>query len=164
MISFVLAMLAQVATGAWAPPVQAQWGGDGSTVNAHMASDDKPVSINGLAALTLILSSNDGKFRVSPFLAATRGMAFEVVDQNGNIVAPREPIAMSPPAPPLDEEKLTVVTPNTPLKIKIDERANNLFPKPGRYRIQAIISLMSIAGPTTYRQLRTNYVVIEVSA
>ncbi len=164
MISFVFAMLAQVATAAWAPPVQAQWAGDGSTINARMASDDKPVLMNGSATLTVILSSNDGKLRVSPFLAATRGIAFEVVDQNGKMVAPREPIAISPPEPPLDEKKLTVVTPNAPLKIKIDERATNVFPKPGRYRIRAIISLMSVAGPTTYRQLRTNYVAIEISA
>jgi len=162
MISFVLVMLAQVAT-AWAPPVQAQWAGEGSTINARMASDDKPVSMNGLAALTVILSSNDGKLRVSPFIAATRGIAFEVVDQNGKLVAPLEPIAISPPAPPLDEGKLTVVTPNAPLEIKIDERITNVFPKPGRYRIRAVINLINFADPTMYRQLRTNYVMVEVS-
>jgi len=163
MISFVLAMLVQVVTAAWAPPVQAQWAGDGSNIKARMVSDDKPVSMNGSAALTVILSSNDGKFRVSPFITATRGIAFEVIDQNGK-VAPREPIAISPPGPPLDEEKLTVVTPNSPLEIKIGVRATNVFPNPGRYRIRALIKLMSIAGPTAYQQLRTNYVTVEVSA
>lgn len=164
MISFVFAMLVQVVTAAWAPPVQAQWAGDGSNIKARMASDDKPVSMNGSAALTVILSSNDGKLRVSPYITATRGIAFEVIDQNGKQVAPREPIAISPPAPPLDEGKLTVVTPNSPLEIKIGVRATNVFPNPGRYRIRALIKLMSIAGPTAYQQLRTNYVTVEVSA
>lgn len=164
-MSFVVAMLIQVATAPWSPPIQAHWAGDGSSLEARIEANDRPILMHGEATLTVILSSDDADFRISPFIAATRGIAFEVVDQEGKIVAPGEPIAISPAAPPLAESQLKVVASRTPLKIGIGERAINLFPKPGRYRIRAIISLISIAGRTsTYKQLRTNYVTVEVAA
>ncbi|QNE32037.1 hypothetical protein F1C10_08850 [Sphingomonas sp. NBWT7] len=164
MISVVLTMITQTATAAWSPPVQAEWRGDGSAINAHIVSNGKQIPMDGVTALTVLLSSDDGSLRVSPFIAATRGIAFEVIDQSGKMVAPREPIAISPPAPPIDRSKLTAATVDRPLKVTIGERASNLFPKPGKYRVRAIIRLLSVAvAPATYKHLRTNYVVVEVA-
>jgi len=163
MAGFVVAMLVQAATAPWSPPVQAQWVDDGSGISARIEADRKPILMHGETRFAVILSSKNGGFRVSPFLAATRGIAFEVTDRSGEMVAPREPIPISPPPPPLAESQLRVVTSNTPLRAGIGERAVHLFPKPGRYRVRAIITLMSIAGPVAkYKQLRTNYVTVDV--
>lgn len=164
-MSFVVAMLIQAATAPWSPPIQAHWTGNGSSLEARIEANDRPILMRGETTLTVVLSSDDTDFRISPFITATRGIAFEVMDQDGKIVAPSEPIAISPPAPPLAESQLKVVASKTPLKIVVGERTINLFPKPGRYRVRAIISLMSIAGrASTYKQLRTNYVTVEVAA
>lgn len=101
---------------------------------------------------------------ISPFLAATRGVAFEIVNDNGEVVAPRKPMGISPPAPPLTRDKLTRVDPATTLKVNIVERTETIFPQAGHYRVKAIIRLMNLAGRTaTYQQVRTNYVDLNVT-
>jgi hypothetical protein len=164
MINVLLAMLAHTATSVWSPPVQAQWAADGSSIKARVVSSDKPIALHGATAVTVFLSSDDGSLRVSPFIKVTRGIAFEVIDQSGKMVAPREPIAISPPAPPLSRSKLVAATPSNPLKVEIGERASNLFPKAGRYRIRAVVSLMDVAAvPVIFKKVRSNYVVVEVA-
>lgn len=164
MLGFVLALLAQAAHVPWSPPAQAAWDGDGSQITARIGPTGEPISIVGDIALTVTLSSHKSKLRVSPLIAATRGIAFEVVDQSGRSVAPREPMAISPPEPPFDESKLIAVTASTPMNIDISERAANVFPRPGRYRVRAIVSLMNIkSAPVAYKKLRTNYMTVTVS-
>jgi hypothetical protein len=164
MMNVLLVLLAQTATSVWSPPVQAQWAADGSSIKVRIVSSDKPIPLHGATAVTVFLSSDDESLRVSPFMKVTRGIAFEVIDQSGKMVAPREPIAISPPAPPLSRSKLVAATPNNPLKVEIGERASNLFPKAGRYRIRAVVSLMNVAAvPAISKQVRSNYVAIEVT-
>lgn len=162
-MSFILAMLFQAATAPWGPPVQAQWEGDGSDIKARIVTHDRPISMTGVTTFTVVLSSDDHKLRVSPFITATRGIAFEVIDQTGRAAAPREPIAISPPAPPLDDSKLTAVTPGTPLMINIGAPTLNVFPRSGKYQIRSIVSLMDVkTKPTKYKQIRSNYLTIWV--
>lgn len=165
MMSFVVAMLIQAATSPWSPPAQAQWAAEGPGIEARLEADDKPISMFGEATFRVIMKSNDAELQISPFIAVTRGLTFEVVDHNGNLVTPCEPMAISPPAPPLGQSQLRVVTSKSPMNIDIRERTVSMFPKPGLYRMRATISLMNTGkSPATYKNLRTNYVTVKVDS
>lgn len=163
-MQFVIQTMLQAAVLPWSPPAQAEWPKEDMVIEANLLADEEHVSLDTQTKITPILSTRSSDFLVSPFVAATRGVAFEVLNEKGEIVAPREPIAISPPAPPLTTDKLTRVGKAAPLKIDIVERSVNIFPQPGRYRVRAVVRLMnSSMSPAIYKQVRTNYIDVEVT-
>lgn len=162
-MQIIIQAMLQAAVLPWSPPAQAVWPKEDMAIEANLLADDGHVSLEAETKMTLILSTRQSDFLISPFLAATRGVAFEVLNEKGEIVAPQEPIAISPPAPPMTTDKLTRVGKAAPLKIDIVERSVNIFPQPGRYRVRAIVRLMnSSMSPAIYEQVRTNYVNVVV--
>lgn len=163
-MQFVIQAMLQAAALPWSPPAQAEWPKEDMVIEANLLAIDGHVSLETQTKLTLILSTRNSDFLISPFLAATRGVAFEVLSEKGDIVVPREPIAISPPAPSMTTDKLTRVGKAAPLKIDIVERSVNIFPQPGHYRVRAIVRLMNSAtSPAIYKQVRTGYVDVDVT-
>ena len=165
MLIETLALLLQSAVAPWSPPVQADWPDDEPLrATARLSAPVAKVSMRDHVPLLVSLSARDQELKVSPFINATRGIAFEVVGQDGRVVAPQVPIAISPPAPPLALDRLKPVGQATPMVVGTGEQAINLFPGPGRYRVRAIIFFMEFpAQVVRYTQLRTQQVTITVT-
>ena len=164
MLTVFLAAGLQSASDAWSPPAQGAWHGTASPgLDVRLSSPTETVAMDGTVPLTVTLSSSKDSIGVSPMINVTRGIAYEVSDFRGRIVAPKEPIAISPPAPPLGVDRLTMVKRGSPFVVAAGARAINLFPAPGRYRIRAVIYLMDVEGlPTRRADLRSNELVIDV--
>ncbi len=123
----------------WSPPAQAVWPGTDAPVRVTLGAG--AASIGGSTALSVdLLATGDG-VAVSPFLQATRGIAFDVKTTSGEPVAAAEPMQGSPPPPPLTKDQLTAVGRATPFHITIREKTRTIFPGPGLYRVSAIVSL-----------------------
>ncbi|MFL0588503.1 hypothetical protein ACH0BU_18020 [Sphingomonas olei] len=165
MLMLLFAAGLQTATEAWSPSAQGVWRGTASPdLNVSLSSAAATVAMDSSVPLKVALSSSQNAVSVSPMLNVTRGIAYEVRGANGHLVAPKEPIAISPPAPPVGLNGLKMIRSGSPLVAPTAVRAINLFPGPGRYRVRAVIFLMDIEErPARYAKLLSNEVVIDVT-
>lgn len=125
----------------WSPPAQAVWPGPDAPVRVTLGTG--AASMGGRIALSVdLLATGDG-VAVSPFLQATRGIAFDVRTTSGEPIEAAEPMPGSPPPPPLMPDQLTAVGRATPFHITIREKTRSIFPGPGLYRVSAIVSLFN---------------------
>ncbi len=135
----------------WSPPAQAVWPGTIAPVRVTLGAG--AASMGGSTALSVdLLATGDG-VAVSPFLQATRGIAFDVRTTSGEPVTAAEPMQGSPPPPPLTTDQLTPVGRTTPFHVAIREKTRTIFPGPGLYRVSAVISLFD-PGSTPARYAR----------
>lgn len=128
----------------WVPPAQAVWRSETQPIaTVELAPLTTKVSMSGEARLLLKLRTKQGDFSVSPFLQYTRGIALTLRDGRGRLVSPAEPPPFAPPAPPVEEERLTHVTSEDQFQVEIREPAKWVFPRPGTYHITAAVTLMN---------------------
>lgn len=146
----------------WSPPAQAVWTGSVAPIrvtlraSAASMSDDTSLSVD-------LLATGDG-VAVSPFLQATRGVAFDVRTLSGAPVAPAEPMPGSPPPPLLTANQLTPVGRTDPFHVAIREKTRTIFPGPGLYRVSAIVSLFDpFSTPARYVRDVSAPVIVKVT-
>ena len=142
----------------WSPPAQAIW--SGTTVPVRVTLTAGKAAMDGSVSLSVdLLATGDG-VAISPFVQATRGIAFEVRTVTAELVAPIEPMPGSPPPPPLTPDQLTPIGRTTPFHVEIREKTRTIFPHGGLYRIRALVSLFdpysiparyvrTVSAPTT---------------
>jgi hypothetical protein len=151
----------QAATG-WSPPAQAAWSGDTPPIEAHLHADT--LSMHGTAPIEVDLVATGDGFAVSPFLQATRGIAFEVTSEAGQPVSSVAPMVISPPPPPLETEKLVQVSRASPFHVQTRESARTIFPGPGKYKVRARLFFLSYPSrPVRYAQIVSNTILVNVT-
>lgn len=165
MLMLLLVAGLQSAAAAWSPSAQGAWRGSASPdLDVGLSSAATTVAMGSTVPLKVRLASSRNAVSVSPMLNVTRGIAYEVRGVDGRLVAPREPIAISPPTPPVGLDGLMTIRPDGPFVAVAGARAINLFPGPGRYRVRAVIFLMDIEErPTRRAKLISNELVIDVT-
>jgi hypothetical protein len=155
-------LLGLQAAVAWSPPAQATWVGEKPSIEVRLQAPT--LSMRGEAPIEVDLIGKDGTFAVSPFLQPTRGIAFEVVSDDGQPVVPAQPMAGSPPPPPLKKEDLITVSAASPHRVLTHEIARSIFPGPGRYKLRAIVFLFSfLSEPVRYAQVVSNTISVNVT-
>lgn len=163
-MAIVLALGIEAPVALWTVPAQAEWApGDEHHLNVRLERPETAISMRGEVQLRAVLAVQGPAFRISHFLRPTGGIAFDVMDMQGRRVAPLEPPATSPPAPPQSSDGLTVVRPGQPMTLQVAEFPRWVFPGPGRYRVRLLVSLMNIAAtPARYQQWFSNTVTADV--
>lgn len=155
-------LLALLAAAAWSPPAQAAWSGETPHIEVRVRA--KSLSMRDKAPIEVDLLATGDDFAVSPFLQATRGIAFEVTSDSGQPITPAEPMVGSPPPPPLDIQQLVSVSQSAPYHVTTQERARTIFPGPGRYNIKAHVFLFSFpSDPVRYAELISKPITIVVT-
>lgn len=146
----------------WSPPAQAVWPGPDAPVRVTLGTG--AASMGGRISLSVdLLATGDG-VAVSPFLQATRGIAFDVRTTSGEPVAAAEPMLGSPPPPPLMTDQLTPVGRATPFHVTIREKTRTIFSGPGLYRVCAIVSLFDPnSAPARYARAVSAPVTVRVT-
>lgn len=146
----------------WSPLAQAVWPGTIAPVRVTLGSG--AASMGGPTALSVdLLATGDG-VAVSPFLQATRGIAFDVRTTSGEPIAAAEPMQGSPPPPPLMTDQLMPVGRAAPFHVTIREKTRMIFPGPGLYRVSAIVSLFDPnSTPARYSRVVSAPVIIKVT-
>lgn len=155
-----------IALGSVAPsiPVQAEWeAGTEPTITASIAMPVRPVRIGDKVTIDVEVAVNQGPFRASPFLAASRGVSFQVSDAKGKVVSPLQPMPISPPAPPVQPGALVGIEPGKPLAIQVKEPAKYLFPGAGTFKVRATIRFMDASStPPRYLSAASDAVIVKV--
>jgi hypothetical protein len=155
-----------VALGSAAPsiPAQAEWdAGAKPAITVSIAAPSRPVKIDDKVTLDVKIAIDQGPFRASPFLAASRGVSFQVTDTKGVVVRPLEPMPISPPAPPVQPGALVSIDPGKPLSIQVKEPAKYLFPGAGKFKVRATIRFMDASStPPHYLSATSDGVIVEV--
>ena len=155
-------LLGLQAAVSWSPAAQAAWAGEKPPIEVRLHA--ATFSMRGEAPIEVDLIAKDDTVAVSPFLQPTRGIAFEVIAEDGRPVAPAEPMAGSPPPPPLDAKELTAVSVASPYRVLTHERAKTIFPGAGRYRVRARIFLFNFPSePVHYAQLVSDTITVNVT-
>ena len=155
-------LLGLQAAVAWSPPAQAAWVGEKPPIEVRLQAPT--LSMRGEAPIEVDLIGKDGSFAVSPFLQPTRGIAFEVISDAGQPVVPAEPIAGSPPPPPLKRGDLITVSAASPYRVLTHESARTIFPGPGRYKVRARVFLFSFPSePVRYAQVVSDTISVDVT-
>jgi len=150
------------AAATWSPPAQAAWAGEKPPIEVRLHA--ATLSMRGDAPIEVDLIAKDNTFAVSPFLQPTRGIAFEVISEDGQPVAPAEPMAGSPPPPPLKIEELIAISVTSPYRVLTHESARTIFPGAGRYKVRARIFLFNFPSkPVRYAQLVSDTVTVNVT-
>ncbi len=150
------------AAATWSPPAQAAWAGEKPPIEVRLHA--ATLSMRGDAPIEVDLIAKDNNFAVSPFLQSTRGIAFEVISEDGQPVAPAEPMAGSPPPPPLKIEELIAISVTSPYRIFTHESARTTFPGAGRYKVRARVFLFNFPSkPVRYAQLVSDTVTVNVT-
>jgi hypothetical protein len=120
--------------------------------------------MRGEAPIEVDLAAKDDTFAVSPFLQPTRGIAFEVISEDGQLVAPAEPMAGSPPPPPLETKELPAILLTSPYRVLTHESARTIFPGAGRYKVRARIFLFNYPSkPVRYAQAVSDTITVNVT-
>lgn len=146
----------------WSPPAQAVWPEPDAPVRVTLGTS--AASMGGRIALSVSLLATGDGVAVSPFLQATRGIAFDVRTTSGEPVAAAEPMQGSPPPPPLTTNQLTAVGRAAPFHVTIREKTRTIFPGPGLYRVSAIVSLFDPdSTPARYAKAVSAPVTIRVT-
>ncbi len=144
------------------PPAQARWSGKTPPIEVRLHATT--LSMRGEAPIGIDVVSKGAPFAVSPFLQVTNGIAFEVISDVGQPVAPVVPIVGSPPPPPLEASELVSVSRNSPFHIATRENTKAIFPGPGRYKIRARLIFSSFPSkPVRYAQILSNTVPVDVT-
>lgn len=161
----MLAIIAVLTSAAPSIPVQAEWNaGTKPTITASIAAPARPVRIEDKATIDVKVAVDQGPFRASPFLAASRGLSFEVTDAKGKVVSPLEPMPISPPAPPVQPGTLVDIDAGKPLEIRVNEPARYLFPGAGNFKVRAIIRFMDASStPPRYLSATSDPAIVKVT-
>jgi len=150
------------AAATWSPPAQAAWSGDKPPIEVRLHAST--LSMRGEALIEVDLTAKDNTFAVSPFLQPTRGIAFEVISEDGQPVAPAEPMAGSPPPPPLETKELTKISVASPYRVLTHESAKTIFPGAGRYKVRARIFLFNFPSePVRYAEVVSDTITVNVT-
>ncbi|MBB3694997.1 hypothetical protein [Sphingomonas sp. BK580] len=156
---WLLALQAAVSSS---PSAQAEWAGETPPIEIRLRAPT--LSMRGEAPIEVDLIGRGGSFAVSPFLQLTRGIAFEVMSDTGQPVAPAKPMAGSPPSPPLAKEDLITVSTKAPYRILTHESARTIFPRAGRFRVRARLYVFSFASkPIRYAQVVSETITVKVT-
>jgi hypothetical protein len=155
-------LLGLQAAVSWSPAAQAAWAGEKPPIEVRLHA--ATFSMRGEAPIEVDLIAKDDTVAVSPFLQPTRGIAFEVISEAGQPVAPAEPMAGSPPPPPLMREGLIALSPKSPYRVLTHEKARTIFPGAGRYKVRARIFLFNFPSePVRYAQVVSDAVTVNVT-
>jgi hypothetical protein len=150
------------AAAAWSPPAQAAWTGEAPPVEVTLQVGK--LSMSQIAPIEVDLVARTDSFAVSPFLQATRGIAFEVTSVDGKPMHAREPMITSPPPPPLEAGRLVRVAGASPFRVVTRESARTMFPGPGTYVMKAVLFLTDWpASPTRRARLESAAVTVHVT-
>lgn len=146
----------------WNPPAQATWSGSATPIKIALKAGK--ASMGGMTSLTVDLTATSVGLAISPFVQVTRGIVFLVRSSSGQFVEPAERMIGSPPPPPLAPGELTSIGRETPFRVAIHEKTRTIFPGPGIYQVQAIVSLFDPSTtPARYAKALSSPVTIEVS-
>lgn len=161
----IAAIIVALASAAPTIPIQAEWdAGRQPGITASITAPARPVRIGDKVTLDVKVAVDKGPFRASPFLAASRGVSFQVTDAKGAAVKPLEPMPISPPAPPVQPSALVGIEPGKPLSIEVKEPARFLFPGAGKYKIRTTIRFMDASStPARYLTATSDAVIIQVT-
>ena len=150
------------AAATWSPPAQAAWLGEKPPIEVRLHAPT--LSMRGEAPIEVDITAKDDTFAVSPFLQPTRGIAFEVISEDGQPVAPAEPMAGSPPPPPLETKELTKISFASPYRVLTHESAKTIFPGAGRYKVRARIFLFNFPSePVRYAEVVSDTITVSVT-
>ncbi|KQO11101.1 EF-hand domain-containing protein [Sphingomonas sp. Leaf242] len=146
----------------WNPPAQAVWSGSATPIKIALKAGAAPMS--GMASLTVDLTATSDGLAISPFVQVTRGIAFLVRSSTGQFVEPAERMIGSPPPPPLASGELTSIGGEAPFSVAIHEMTRTIFPGPGIYQVQAMVSLFDpSATPARYAKAISSPVTVKVT-
>lgn len=144
MLAAIIGALSGVAVSV---PVQAEWDtGTEPPVTASIAAPAHPIKMEDDITIEVKVAVDQGRFRTSPFVTASRGVSFDVTDAKGMVVSPQELMPISPPAPPVQSRAMVVIGPGRPLVIPVKVPAKNLFPGPGSFKVRAIVRFMDTSS------------------
>ena len=160
----LLWLLSLQVAAAWSPPARAIWMGEKPPVEVRLHAH--AISMRSTAPIDVDLVAQEGAFfAVSPFLEPTRGIAFEVLSESGQLLPPAESMPLSTPPPVVKNEQLVAVSRSSPYRIATRERAATIFPGPGTYKLRARIYLFSSdLDRVRSAQLTSDTITIEVTS
>ncbi|RMB55841.1 EF hand domain-containing protein [Sphingomonas sp. PP-CE-3A-406] len=146
----------------WNPPAQATWSGSATPIKIALKAGAAPMS--GMATFTVDLTATSDGLAISPFVQVTRGIVFLVRSSTGQFVEPAERMIGSPPPPPLAPGELTSIGGEAPFSVAIHEMTRTIFPGPGIYQVQAMVSLFDpSATPARYAKAISSPVTIKIT-
>ncbi len=129
---------------AWAPVAQATWPADTSEpFVVRLVPAGQPVRLEGAFSATVSITTVNGT-GLDPLIGSGRGLFMQVTDRSGREVRGQTVLSIPPPSPPVPLTALKSPSGGKPLTVNYSEHASALFPGPGRYTVQAVLTVVDI--------------------